>query len=97
MNMLKEANYEYLAANIYKKSTMDYNYLQNTKPMKIFNVGEIKLGVIGLATVETLYTSDGDLGDLGFADYKDIIIRYSKQLREEGANAVILLAHVGTA
>jgi 2',3'-cyclic-nucleotide 2'-phosphodiesterase (5'-nucleotidase family) len=96
VNKLKSADFGYLASNIFQKSTADYSFLPNTKHTKMFKVGDINLGVIGLTTIETNFTSTGDFTDIGFAEYRDIIIKLSKGLREAGAKAVILLSHVGT-
>jgi len=68
----------------------------NTKNCKIFQLGKIKLGVIGLTTVETPFSTNGDLTDLKFLEYKEIINTYLTFLRRQGANAVILNAHIGT-
>lgn len=59
----------------------------------------IKIGVIGLSTLETLTTTAGfsshKFPDYKFLHYKDIVISEASKLRKNGANAVILLTHVG--
>ena len=61
----------------------------------------IKIGVIGLATVETPFTTAGFSKDLfppyEFLSYSSIVEAESKKLRKNGANAVLLLTHVGDA
>jgi 2',3'-cyclic-nucleotide 2'-phosphodiesterase/3'-nucleotidase len=92
---LKDANFLYLAANIYNNKTNKTEFLPNTKVAKIFSVGDIKIGVIGLSTVETPYTTSGDLTDIKFAAYREVIIELSTMLKQQGAHSVILTAHVG--
>ncbi len=59
----------------------------------------IKIGVIGLATVETPATTDGFVNKLfpsyRFLSYTDIVLDRSKKLRRAGAHAVLILSHVG--
>jgi 5'-nucleotidase len=57
---LESANWEYLAANIVKNSTNQTEFLPHTKVVKLLNVGKVKMGVNGLSTVETPFTTSGD-------------------------------------
>jgi 2',3'-cyclic-nucleotide 2'-phosphodiesterase (5'-nucleotidase family) len=92
---LEEADFSYLAANIFDNQTQRTEFLPNTKIAKIFTLGEIKIGVIGISTVETPFTTSGDLTGVRFAEYRDIVIELSAKLRADGANAVIINSHVG--
>jgi 2',3'-cyclic-nucleotide 2'-phosphodiesterase (5'-nucleotidase family) len=95
---LEEANFNYVASNIYNITTNEFGTLPNTKITKLLTVGDIKLGIIGLTTVDTPFTTSllNVTKYLGFASYREIVIRLSKQLRDHGANAIILNTHVGT-
>ena len=57
--------------------------------------------MIGLSTIATPETTNGFSGKLfppyKFLDYKDIVIEESRRLREEGANAVVVVGHLGNA
>lgn len=59
----------------------------------------IKIGVIGLSTIFTPITTNAFKNKLfpeyKFLDYKDIVINESKKLRKAGADAVLVLAHLG--
>lgn len=59
----------------------------------------IKIGVIGLSTIYTPNTTDafnkGKFPQYKFLDYKDVVINESKKLKKAGANAVLVVAHVG--
>lgn len=91
---LTAASWKYLAANI-QNTTNNTEFLPNTKVAQIFQVGEIKIGVIGLSTVETPFTTAGDLTGIKFVAYLEVVTSLSKLLREQGANAVVLAAHIG--
>lgn len=59
----------------------------------------IKIGVIGLSTVETPATTNGFASNLfpryQFVNYTSKVIERSAKLRELGANAVLIVSHVG--
>lgn len=59
----------------------------------------IKIGVIGLITIFTPITTSAFKNhlfpDYKFLDYKDIVINESKKLRKAGANAVLVVGHLG--
>lgn len=61
----------------------------------------LKIGVIGLTTVQTaegsLMFKDGDFKSAQFFPYAKIVRKESAKLRERGANAVLLLSHIGNA
>lgn len=94
------STFDYLAANIKNTTSGKFIYEEGenwdkVKATKIYQVGDVKIGVIGLATVLTPTTSGNSPSDLSFESYRDIIMEHSKRLRDEGANAVVLLAHFG--
>jgi 2',3'-cyclic-nucleotide 2'-phosphodiesterase/3'-nucleotidase/5'-nucleotidase len=92
---LEEASFTYLAANIYNETSGKNQNLPNTKVAKIFTLGDIKIGVIGLSTVETTFTTSGDISGIRFQAYRELVINLSGRLRQLGAHAVILNSHVG--
>lgn len=92
---LSSASWEYLAANIVKNSTNKPEFLPQTKVAKLIQVGIVKLGVIGLSTIETPFTTGGDLTDIKFVSYRETILFYSNLLKKQGAHAIILTTHVG--
>ena len=57
------------------------------------------MGVIGLTTLETPSTTatfvNGKFPAYSFLDYKDIVIERAQKLRDKGANAIVLVSHVG--
>jgi 2',3'-cyclic-nucleotide 2'-phosphodiesterase (5'-nucleotidase family) len=94
----------YLAANSNLKKNSSYNYndtttdLPNKIPYKFFNFldGKIKLGVIGLTTLRTPETTAGfPKNKFSLEDYKKTLIKNSKELRNKGTTAIILVSRVG--
>ena len=55
--------------------------------------------MIGLTTIDTPTTTDafstGKFPQYKFLDYLDLVVEESAKLRREGANAVVITAHVG--
>lgn len=91
---LEDSNWAYLAANI-KNDDDKFGFLPKTKLVNLFKVGKVNIGVIGLSTIQTPFTTSGDLTNIKFAEYKEYVENYSKILRNVGANAVVLVSHVG--
>lgn len=92
--LIKDAKYPYIVANIYKKNTDINTITENQIPYKIFETKGIKIGVIGMDTTETKDTTRGDISGLDFRDPKEIIEKISKEIRKN-VHAIILLAHEG--
>lgn len=96
-NMFNLSEFPHLVANIYNKTDNSTNVFPNTLKNQIFQVGSLKVGVFGLSTVNTPQTTATSAGlkELEFQDYVNISIMQSKFLRENGADIVLLDAHVG--
>ncbi len=88
---------KFLAANIVNKST------RNTSPswvepysIESFTVAgqEVKVGVIGIATPDTYFTTDPkQITDLDFLDAVSTVAEYEPIVRAEGADFVFVLSH----
>jgi 2',3'-cyclic-nucleotide 2'-phosphodiesterase (5'-nucleotidase family) len=89
----------YLISNLKLKiSNTTQDDLPNKMPYQIFKFfdGKIKLGVIGLMTLETSETTSGFPNNkFLITDYAEEIKKQVTVLREKGANAIIALTHVG--
>ncbi len=88
-----------LAANL-RSETGAENFLPLQKGESLYTLASgIKVGVIGLSTIETPTTTatfnDGTFPAYKFLNYSSIVVERSKRLRDAGADAVILLGHVG--
>jgi 2',3'-cyclic-nucleotide 2'-phosphodiesterase (5'-nucleotidase family) len=55
--------------------------------------------VIGLSTLETPATTSGFVENLfpdyKFLEYRDVVVKYSDELKSDGAEIILLVAHVG--
>lgn len=92
----ERGEYPYLAANIYNRTNGKIWEFPQTQRSTIFKIMNLSIGVIGLSTQETPYTSSLDVKELDFRDYIPIVIEESQKLRENHADIILLVAHIGT-
>ena len=93
--LMRNSKLDFLIGNIYNKTLDKRIFLPNQKISNIYQIGKVKIGVIGLTTVKIYHQHHYDFPELEFFDYSDIIIEESSKLRKLGANAIILLGHFG--
>lgn len=93
-NQTKNSSFDYLCANLEERKTGKREFFHNHFKSKIYNVGKVKLGIIGLTHVKVAKESL-KVSSLNFLPYRDILLEESKKLKEQGADSVILLAHFG--
>jgi 2',3'-cyclic-nucleotide 2'-phosphodiesterase/3'-nucleotidase/5'-nucleotidase len=92
---LKGSSIPVLAANVYdKKTNRPVSYV---KPYILLNKGGIKIGVIGIVDNIEFPTSimPAYIQDVDFKDPLPIVNTLAQQLRNKGAQIVIVLAHMG--
>ena len=94
-NRLNEAHWNNINSNIFNNITNTTEEFPNSIPYKIYSVGRIKIGVIGLTTKYTPMSTTGNITGLVFKDYERIVIDLSGKLRKQGSNAVLVNAHIG--
>jgi 2',3'-cyclic-nucleotide 2'-phosphodiesterase (5'-nucleotidase family) len=92
---IENDSFPYLVSNINLNNKPLYEVWNNVINGKIYELDKVKIGVIGLATLQTKSTTSGNLTGLEILDYYNIIVKESKRLKENGANAIVLLAHFG--
>lgn len=93
---MQEAHYPYLAANIAEKKTGVSVAFPNTFPSKIYDLGKIKVGVIGLTTLKTpVTTPPANVRTLDFQPLREATEKEARNLRKKGANIVMMSVHVG--
>jgi 2',3'-cyclic-nucleotide 2'-phosphodiesterase / 3'-nucleotidase / 5'-nucleotidase len=91
----EEGGYDFLASNIYDKATGEP--VEWAKPYKIVEQDGVKVGFIGLATPETLFKTKAKyVKDLEFRDPVEAAEKWTKVARENGADVVIALTHLGS-
>ena len=93
--LMRNSKFDFLVGNIYNNTIGKSIFLPNQKKSNIYQIGNVKIGVIGLTTVKIYHQHHYDFPELEFYDYRDIIIEESTKLRKLGANAIILLGHFG--
>ena len=93
---MSEAKYPYLAANILDASTNQRAKFPNTYPHLLIMAGKLKVGVIGLSTVDTPTTTRAiNVKTLKFENLKTATLKQAQELRDLGADIVLITAHAG--
>ncbi|MDU1314115.1 MAG: 5'-nucleotidase C-terminal domain-containing protein [Clostridium septicum] len=91
----QDGGFQFLAANLIDKKTNDIASF--AKPYLVVERNGIKIGIIGLATPDTLYTTKPtNVVDYKFTSGVEEVNKYGKFLRdEEHVNAVVVITHMG--
>jgi 2',3'-cyclic-nucleotide 2'-phosphodiesterase (5'-nucleotidase family) len=90
---MREARYPILGANVKFADGRDVPWIPDDT---LLTVGSFKVGIIGITTVETPRTTMAiNVADLRFVAPAPIVNERARALRARGANAVIVVAHVG--
>ena len=94
LERMKQARYPMLAANVFKKGTRERP--EWAAPSALLDVRGLKVGVIGLATVDTpTVTNPLIVADLEFVPGGPVAAQEADALRARGATVVIVTAHAG--
>ena len=92
---MEESNFPFLSANIREKSSG--NIPDFITPYIIKEVDGVKIGIIGLTTISTSYTTFPDnVKDYNFIDYTQALEEIVPQVKSEGAEILIALGHVSS-
>ena len=89
------SNFNWVLDNVKNTTTNNYTTFPKQKKSQIIDIEGYKLGIIGLSTIETPFSTTTDLSDLKFEEYERIIKTESIRLKEQGVNAIIVLSHIG--
>ncbi len=93
----REATFPLLAANLIDEQTGELVDWENVYPSVMLEVGDIKVGVIGVMTRNALVTTiAANTIGLQVTPLPEAIIREGEELRAEGANLIIVTAHAGS-
>ena len=91
-----EANFPLLAANLIDRNTGETVDWENVQPSTLIDLGDIKVGVIGVMTAHALQTTIAlNVGGLEVAPLAPAIKAQAEELRQAGAKLVIVTAHAG--
>lgn len=90
---MRQARYPVLGANVQFADGRDVDWIPDDT---LLRVGSVKVGVIGVSTVETPRTTMSvNVADLRFVDPVPIVNARARALRARGADAVVVVAHAG--
>ncbi|MDB4908644.1 MAG: cpdB [Gemmatimonadetes bacterium] len=90
---MKQAKFAFLAANVRDSLGRDIPWVRNDT---LVTRGRYKIGIIGVATVETPTTTrSANVAGLRFVDPAPIVDTLARRLRARGADIVIVIAHAG--
>jgi len=88
------ASFPFLSANLFDRAT--HKTPAWAKPYTIVRSGGARIGIIGLSTPDTPnVTMAANVASLEFTDPIPATINAAKELRAQGADAVIVVAHMG--
>lgn len=90
---MREAQFPILGANVTDSAGNDVPWIPNDT---IVGSGSWRIGIIGLATVQTPTTTrPSNVADLRFIDPVPVVNRSARALRARGAHLVVVVAHAG--
>ncbi|WP_420843756.1 5'-nucleotidase C-terminal domain-containing protein [Listeria costaricensis] len=89
----KKSNMKIVAANVVNKGTDQV--AEGFSPYVVEEIGGVKVGFIGIVTTEipNLVLANY-IKDYDFLDEAETVAKYSKVLRDQGVNAIVVLSHV---
>lgn len=94
-HQMEISKFPWLSANIIDKRTGGRSDIW--RPYEIFTVQGVKVGVIGLATPTTATTTKPDnISDFIFADPVKTVQELIPELRQKGADIIIVISHLGS-
>ena len=87
--------FPYLAANMVLKSTGQPPTDLGVQPYAIFDTGQVRVGVIGLANAATpKVTNPANVKDFDFAPYISTLETLAPEVRAQGADVLIVISHL---
>ncbi|MFN8665659.1 MAG: 5'-nucleotidase C-terminal domain-containing protein [Gemmatimonadaceae bacterium] len=90
---MRQAPYAILGANVTDSAGRDVPWIRNDT---LVDVQGVKVGVIGVATVETPTTTKAsNVVGLRFANPARVVDEHARALRARGADVVVVIAHAG--
>ncbi|MCF6271355.1 MAG: bifunctional metallophosphatase/5'-nucleotidase [Melioribacteraceae bacterium] len=90
---MAESSFPFLSANIREKSSGQIP--EYIKPYIIKEVAGIKIGIIGLTTISTSFTTFPEyVKDYNFIDYAEALEEIVPQVKSDGAEILISIGHI---
>jgi len=92
---LDEADFPYLSANLRLRADGSLPTELGIQPYTILQIAGRQVGIIGLSTMNTpQVTNPVYVADFEFSDYEEALRQFVPQMRAEGAEIILLIAHV---
>lgn len=92
------AKFPFVSANLVDKASGKPVTWPGLSPTVMVERGGIKIGIIGIATESTPYTTmPANVADLAIAEPAATIVAQAADLRAQGATVLVVLAHMGSA
>jgi 2',3'-cyclic-nucleotide 2'-phosphodiesterase (5'-nucleotidase family) len=92
---LEQADFPFLSANLHRHADGTVPAELGIQPYAILEVAGLQVGIIGLSGTNTPYVANpAYLADFDFIDYQPTLRQYVPQLRAEGAEIILVIAHV---
>lgn len=89
---MKDATFTVLAANLVERKGSKLF----TKPYVVKKVGGVSVGILGLAYPKTAWTTAAkNVAEVEFQDPVPAVKRYLPKMRDDGAELVVVLSHLG--
>ena len=90
---LEQMNFPLISANIKNRTTGEIPDF--AEPYIIKEIDGIKVGIIGLSSLSTPYTTaPANVADYEFTSYSEAIEGYSEKAKNDGADVLILVGHI---
>jgi 5'-nucleotidase len=90
---MRQARYPILGANVRFADGRDVDWVRDDT---LVTIGALKVGIIGLATIQTPRTTMAiNVADLRFDALAPVVNQRARALRARGADAVVVVAHAG--
>ena len=93
---IAQAKFPFLTLNIFDRTTGERVQWPNTAPSILRDVGGIKVGILGVSTVETpRVTKPENVSQLQFRAPMRLVRDEARALRKRGAQLIVLVGHIG--
>lgn len=89
---LEQAQFDVVAANIHER---DGRLVRGLKPIKVIDIGPVRIGFVGVCTEETAELSTPET--ISFRPAVAVATELARQLRAQGADIVVAVTHTGLA
>jgi 2',3'-cyclic-nucleotide 2'-phosphodiesterase (5'-nucleotidase family) len=92
---LGEVNFPYLSANMRYEHDHTIPRELGIEPYTVLDLNGLKVGIVGLSTTSTPYTTHpAYVAGFEFIDYEDALREFVPQAKAEGAEIILVIAHV---